>query len=622
MAPPRSAPPAGPGRPSPVRRPRRGSDRPINARTVRGTWLLVALPLLLAAFTVGRPQPLAPPVIPPAFDGATAAALARELADNYPDRSPGAPDALGAAGWFAQQVRLYGFDPQVDSFRATVPGHGRAELRNVVAVRSGPSRGAIVFLAHRDNTGVSRGENDNASGTAALIELARAYAPIAGPSGVQARSAHTLVFVSTDGGAYGAIGAARFAEQSVYADDAVAVIVLDAIGGPGAPRLLLDGDRPQSPDTTLVRTAAVRLLEETGQEPVRPTALRQLLDLGFPFTLREQGPLLARGVPALTLTTLPEGRHGKVEYGPLNERRLSEVGRAVQGLLGSLDGGLELAEGTSSYVYLGRRTIRGWAVQLVLITALLPFLMGAVDLFARCRRRRIPLVPAALGLRSRLGFWLYAGLLLFVAAKLGVFPEAEDGRPLPPGTAEPPLVGAAVLVTLLAAGWLVGRERLIPRRRARVSETLAGYSVALLALGLLALVVVATNPFSLVYLLPSLYAWLWLPQIHDRPPIFRLALFLAGFAGPLLLVAGVARPYDLTFDAPWYVLSLVATGYTPWLAAALGLAWLAVAAQLAALAVGRYAPYPDVRNRPPGPLARLGRRATVRREAPDALELP
>ena len=626
MAPPRPAPPAGPGRPPAVRRPRRRAvDRPINARTVRGTWLLVALPLLLAAFTVGRPQPLPPPVIPPAFDGTTAAALAVELSRDYPDRSPGTPDALGAADWFDRQLRLYGFDPQTDAFRAIIPGRGRVQLRNVVAVRSGPSRGAIVFLAHRDNAGLSPGLNDNASGTAALIELARAYAPIGGSSGVQARSAHTLVFVSTDGGAYGGLGAARFAEQSVYAEGAVAVIVLDAIGGPSAPRLVLDGDRPQSPDTTLVRTAAVRMLEETGQEPLRPTALRQLLDLGFPFTLREQGPLLARGVPALTLTTLPEGRHGKVEYDALNERRLSEVGRAVQGLLGSLDGGLELAEGTSSYVYLGRRTIRGWAIQLVLITALLPFVMGAVDLFARCRRRRIPLLPAMRGLRSRLGFWLYAGLLLFVAAQLGLFPDAEQGRPLPPndpGVVEPPLVGAAVLVTLLVAGWLVGRERLIPRRRVRVGETLAGYSVALLALGLVALVVVATNPFALVYLLPSLYAWLWLPQIHDRPTLLRLALYLAGFLGPLLLVAGVARPYDLGFEAPWYLLSLFATGYTPWLTAALGLAWLAVAAQLAALAVGRYAAYPDARRRPPGPLARLRKGATVRTEAPDALELP
>ena len=626
MAPPRPAPPAGPGGRADGRRPRRAAvDRPINARTVRGTWLLVALPLLLAAFTVGRPQPLPAPQLPPGFDGATAAALARELADEYPDRSPGTPDALGAADWFHAQLRLYGFDPQLDRFQATVPGRGRVELRNLVAVRQGPSREAIVFLAHRDNTGNAPGENDNASGTAALIELARAYAPVSGAAGVQARSAHTLVFVSTDGGAYGGLGAARFAERSQLADDAVAVVVLDAIGGSGAPRLVLDGDRARSPHPTLVRTAAVRLLEETGREPLRPSALRQLLDLGFPFTLREQGPLLARGVPALTLTTQPERRTAGSEEARIDEARLTEVGRAVQGLLGSLDGGLELSEGTSSSVYLGRRTILGWAIQLVLISALLPFAIGAVDLFARCRRRRIPLLPALRSLRSRLAFWLFAGVLLVTAARLGIFPGAEEGRPLPPdapGLTEPPIVGLAVLAILLVAGWLVGRERLIPRRPATTGETLAGHSVALLALGLLALLVVATNPFALVYLLPSLYAWLWLPQVHDGPLLARLGLLAAGFAGPALLVLAVARPYGLGVEAPWYVLSLVATGYVPWLTAGLGLGWLAVAAQLAALATGRYAAYPDARHRPPGPLARLRGHATVRREAPDALELP
>src|ERR687895_822581 len=220
MAPPRPAPPAGPGRPARVRRPRRSVvDRPINARRVRGTWLLVALPLLLAAFTVGRPQPLPPPAIPPAFDGATAAALARDLAESFPDRSPGSPDALAAAEWFGSQLQLYGFpEPQVDVFHAEVPGRGRLELRNVVAVRPGPSRGAIVFLAHRDNTGLSPGTNDNASGTAALIELARAYAPISGPAGGRPGSGPSLFSFSTGGGSWGALGAPRSARRSVYAE--------------------------------------------------------------------------------------------------------------------------------------------------------------------------------------------------------------------------------------------------------------------------------------------------------------------------------------------------------------------------------------------------------------------
>ena len=107
-------------------RPRRGSvERPINARMVRGTWLLVALPLLLAAFTVGRPQPLPPPALPPAFDPVTAEQLARELARDYPDRSPGSAGAIGAASWLHDEFALYGPDPQEERFTASIPGLGR-----------------------------------------------------------------------------------------------------------------------------------------------------------------------------------------------------------------------------------------------------------------------------------------------------------------------------------------------------------------------------------------------------------------------------------------------------------------------------------------------------------------
>ena len=607
MAPPRSS-------AAPSGRPRRGfTERPINARTVRGTWLLVALPLLLAAFTVGRPQPLPPPALPPAFDGETAAALARELARDHPDRSPGTAGGLRAAQWFSRQMKLYGFDTEANSFSAQIPGRGRVELQNLVAVADGPSSNAIVFLAHRDNTGFGPGASDNASGTAALIELARAYAPVAGAGEVQARPNHDLVFVSTDGGAFGALGAAHFTDTSPYAEDALAVVSLDAIGGSGQPRILIGGDRPRSPAASLVRTAAVRILEESGREPHRASALRQLLDLGFPFTLGEQGPLVALGVPSLTITTVGRQASPTTESAPLAPARLAELGRASQSLLGSLDTGLELTQGTTSYVYLDRRIVLGWAVQLVLISALLPFAIGAIDLFARCRRRRIPLGAAARSLRSRLGFWLYVGVLLVVASRLGLFGDGTEGRPLPPeapGVGEPPLLGVTLVGAFILGGWLIGRERLIPRREATIEETLAGYTTALLALGLIALLVVATNPFALVYLLPSLYAWLWLPQAYDAHRAVRAALLAAGFAGPLLLVASFAERYGLGVETPWYLLSLVATGYVPMVVAALGLAWLAIAAQLAALTAARYAAYPDRHERPAeGAFRRLARQA-------------
>ena len=533
---------------------------------VRGTWLLVALPLLLAAFTVGRPASLPRPALPPTFDGESAAALAHDLADDYPDRFPGSPGALGAAQWFRDQLRLYGIATRTDTFTATIPGRGEVQLRNVVAVVQGDSPSAIVVMAHRDNDGTGPGAVNNASGTAALVELARAYAPVTGPGGLRARPAHRLVFVSTDGGEFGALGAARFAQSSPLTTDAVAIVSLDAIGGRAAPRLVLAADRPRSPASELVSTAATRILEETGEDPRHASWLQQLLDLGFPFTFGEQGAFVARGTPAVTITTAGERPRPLFRDTRVDEERLGRLGRAAEGLIGSLDGGLELDETTTSYVYLGRRIVRGWAIQLVLIVALLPFLFGAVDLFARCRRRRIALGGAIRSLRSRLLYWGYAAVLVLGAARFGLFPASEPDRPVPltvEGAATPSSLGVGIVLALLLAGWLVGRERLIPRRPATTEEKLAGYSVALLALGLLALLVVATNTYALIFLLPSLYAWLWLPQAHAAPVAARVALLAVGFAGPLILVASFAQRFDLGADAPWYLLSLVGSGYVP-----------------------------------------------------------
>ena len=81
-----------------------------------------------------------------------------------------------------------------------------------------------------------------------------------------------------------------------------------------------------------------------------------------------------------------------------------------------------------------------------------------------------------------------------------------------------PALGLILLLVLAVPGWLVSRSRLAPRRPATVEEELAGHTAAMLALGVVALLVVATNAFALLFLLPSLHIWLWLPQVRDRGP--------------------------------------------------------------------------------------------------------
>jgi hypothetical protein len=159
---------------------------------------------------------------------------------------------------------------------------------------------------------------------------------------------------------------------------------------------------------------------------------------------------------------------------------------------------------------------------------------------------------------------------------------------------------------------VVARHRLLPRRPIRPEERLAGHSGALLALGVVGLLVAAVNPFALVFVLPSLHAWLWLPQVQTRHPALRTGVFLAGFVGPAYLVWSFATHYGLGWDAPWYLAELFAVGYAPLPLLVVGLGWLAVAGQLAALAAERYAPYPEPHERPRrGPLRELIRTAVL-----------
>jgi hypothetical protein len=531
-------------------------------------------------------------------------------------------------------MQLYGYKAQVDGFDATIPGRGRTLLRNVVFTAGPQDADAIVVMAHRDDSGLSPGANDNASGTAALIELARAYAT---PTGSPARAIgpqHRLLFLSTDGGAFGALGAAHFAEHYPDRSRLVAVVNLDSIAGRGPPRLELAGDEPRSPAAALVETAAARITEQTGSGPGRTSWLGQLTDLAFPFSLYEQAPFVGRGIPAVTLTT--GGDRPPPSFGDtrdrLSRKRLTDIGRAAQGLVGSLDEGLELARGTHSYVYLGSRLVRGWTIEFALVSMLLPFVVATVDLFARCRRRKIPVAPALRAYRSRLGFWLWAGAMFLFLALVGAWPGGA-ARPINPETDAAgnwPALGLLLLVFLALPGWLVSRSRLAPRRPATVEEELAGHTAALLALGVVALLVVATNAFALLFVLPSLHIWLWLPQIRARGPGARFGLLAAGLIGPFILLGSFMFRFGLGLDAPWYVAELVAIDYVSIVAFLLVLCWLAGAAQLTAIAAGRYAPYPSAAERPPrGPIRNtvralvLGFRARRTRTADErqALEL-
>jgi peptidase M28-like protein len=576
----------------------------------RVTWTLVALPLLIAAFTVGRPGPLPRPDLPPSFDAASAAQVARYLARRFPNRVPGSEQAAEATSWVRDRLREYHLTVEEQHFEADLPGHGRVQLVNLVArpLDVGPERSAetVVVMADRDNLDLAPGLDRNASGTAALIELARELSTLT--------VAHTIVFVSTDGGAWGGLGAAHLAEDETFRDQALVVVNLDSAGGPGTPRVELAGEQARSPAAALVATADASLSAEIERQPEHANPFNQLLDLGFPINFYGQAPLLGHGISALTLTA---GASRPVEPGvdsaSFTQERLGEIGRAAQTVVLSVDGAAEVASGTESYIYLGGRVLRGFAIQLFLLVALLPVIVTTLDLWARLRRRELALGAALRSYRSRLGVWLWGGGLAALFTLVGLFPNGEP-RPLPLDSEQAqqwPFAALAGLVALTGLGWLVARTRLVPRANVDRGEELAGHLAAMLVLCAVAIAVAVMNVYALVFVLPSLHAWLWAPHVRDSGLGRRALVFGTGLAGPAGLLAATALRFDLGLDAPWYVTTLFTTGYAPLGALLLLLAWGAAAGQIGSFLFGRYAPYPTEDDRPVRGVVRESVRQTV-----------
>lgn len=116
------------------------------------------------------------PIFPGVDEHETARNLRRhveELAGLGP-RSTRRPEALArAADYIEQQLRGFGYTTRDLSFRSD-----GLDVRNIDAERRGGARaGDIVVLGgHYDTVDSSPGANDNGSGIAALLELARLYA--------------------------------------------------------------------------------------------------------------------------------------------------------------------------------------------------------------------------------------------------------------------------------------------------------------------------------------------------------------------------------------------------------------------------------------------------------------
>ena len=194
-------------------------------------------------------------------------------------------------------------------------------MSNVLGVIEGRQAGQemVVVGAHLDHDGIDEagriynGADDNASGTAAVLAMASAFARAAGQG---TRPARAIVFALWNGEEKGSLGAEHFAGSPVPVRRIIANINLDMIGrredipDPGDSRF------SGFPKTTTAQSSnVVHLLGYTyspdlarivsqANEAIRLT-IKEDYDQGSQGLLRrsDNWPFLQRGVPAVFLTT-------------------------------------------------------------------------------------------------------------------------------------------------------------------------------------------------------------------------------------------------------------------------------------------------------------------------------
>ena len=440
-------------------------------------------------------------------------------------RRSGSATRCGSTASRSRRTRGRNACPASDASGCTTSGRSHA----------GQSPDAIVVLAHRDDTGTGPGANDDASGTAALVELARGYARVGRRCAARALRAHDRLPLDRRRRLRRPrCGALRRSTRRSTSSRRSTSTRSAAAGRRASRSPVTRRARLRRRSSRRPRTGS---LEQTGFAPGRTSILGQLIDLGFPFTLYEQGPFVARGIPSLTLTTAgerpPAGVHRPCGF---DRRRAAHAARPCNPAAHRLARPGARARAGHDDLRVDRRPHRprlgdrAPARRAARSRSSSPSSTCSHTAAAgasRCSRRSRACAAGS-------SFWLFVGLA-FYAFRAARCVAVRRPRAAEPATRDGGrLAGARAARARPRVAPRLARRAAAARRRGARSAPTSGSPARRRRCsdsGIVSLLVLATNPFALLFFLPPLHAWLWLPQLRSGAGRRALLVLLAGFVG-------------------------------------------------------------------------------------------
>ena len=568
----------------------------LNARLYRTCWLVAGVALVVALLTLESPDQPPEPPLASAIDGDAALTLNSQLAAVAPERAPGSGPDQAASRWIQgqlSQVPGAAGRVQTQDFVAS-DGGDQVRLQNVYLVvpgaADGRARAGILVVAPRDTPpGVAGGT----TATSVMLAMARASAT--------SRHQRPHIFISADGSTIGNAGIRWFLSR-FSSFPIAAAISLDAPGEAEGDEVDVWSDgRADKQALRLGQLAERSIGRAGGRSEGAPSLGVQLLHMAVPQTFGDQGPPIADGMPAVTLSGRGESplRPGQQPTAD----RMALVANSANDLLLTLDGAPQ-APAPDGGLELAGKLLRPTVVRLALLLLALPILVCAVDALARMRRAKVSLLDGLRATGLRTAPFLAALAAGYLLALAGILPRTAAGAPpLPHDASFGPAAGLGLVLSVGVGvlGWLWAK-----RRARRVDAAPATEAAAALgALSVLLVVLWVVSPYALVMALPASHAALVATSARRRWQVAALV----GVA--LLPVLGLAISTAGRLDsnpvfALWYLFATMADGsrgaWGPILACLIGACLWSLASLVAFRAAkGALSPTgtPPRRRRPP-----------------------
>jgi hypothetical protein len=299
-----------------------------------------------------------------------------------------------------------------------------------------------------------------------------------------------------------------------------------------------------------------------------------------PQTFGDQGPVVAEGISAVTISNRAES---PLRAAPeATAERMTQTGNALMRLLGAVDTSLELPSPTRAIAF-GGRDLRPAIARVILLLLALPVLVSAVDVVARMRRGHVPLAPGARALGGRIVPALVVVAAGYALVLAGLLPGTAAGAPPLPD--DVPLdaragLGLALVAAAAAVAWALMR-----RRGLGVSAPSEAAAALVVLAGLLVLAWIV-RPYELVLVLPAAHAALLATAARHRAQV--VALVLLAMTPLLALAIVLADHLDRNpLFASWYAYATSVAGARGPVGVVLGPVLAACVWSVAALVVFR-----------------------------------